>query len=513
MKIIKKPDGYRVEFAAERPEYHPNGQPFDNRFDNGDFAFEISKNAPYRAAVRYEKRPGGTYIYSNNPEMLAKEDLNQELLRNENLFGDVIFTFEHSNHTGVPVWLGYRLANNGESEVTVTVKNIGLQVEGEWLGQRSWSDYFNYRFELPEDYFFPDGSVNPIYIGCDYVDYTPGVTPEQVIKIPAGKHVYVLGGTTADAANGANAGGTADRPVLPGKCSNGVVKFSISGGPVVGSFLCYSEVSALSRIVREQGFITSRFSESAGKTVDYSKQYKGSDPTAGLIESKITFVVDDDTAPGALPVVYSKLRDPDYRLKNAPYNAYDCRPEILERDYWMTSLDPNSCEEAIGNDMMVFNCTDTDGAPVCIDTFHADSSGDAPNIGNWMVQYTDNFTLVNAGTTERRFRFFKRGNNGVLFVMTRAENGDIINAKALTGPYSFGSEAEIFAGVDRSLLTEKNGRLWFRIADGRPYCDAIDERSEVAEIAVPPQSFKRVSIDSVILGNSCGGIKHWVVVD
>jgi hypothetical protein len=73
-------------------------------------------------------------------------------------------------------------------------------------------------------------------------------------------------------------------------------------------------------------------------------------------------------------------------------------------------------------------------------------------------------------------------------------------------------EAEIFGGVDRSLLVEKNGRLWFRLADGRPYCDAIDERSEVVKITVPPMSVKRISIDSVILGNSCGGIKHWVVL-
>ena len=129
-----------------------------------------------------------------------------------------------------------------------------------------------------------------------------------------------------------------------------------------------------------------------------------------------------------------------------------------------------------------------------------------------MVQYTDNFTLVNAGSKERTFDFYKRGNKGVLFTMARAENGDIICAKALTGPYSFGSEAEIFGGVDRSLLVEKNGRLWFRLADGRPYCDAIDERSEVVKIAVPPMSVKRISIDSVILGNSCGGIKHWVVL-
>lgn len=508
---IKTEKGYRLELDFGKREYRANNQPFENSFDGGKQVIEIDKTAGQkRATVRYEKRLGGTYVYSNNPEMLASDDIGQAILRTKNLHGDVIFTYEHSNHTGVPVWFGYQLLNEGDSDVTVTVTNIGIQVEGEWLGQRSWSDYFNYRFELPCDYFNADGSVNPIYVGCDYVDYTPRVLPKETYTIPAGKYIYVLGGTTADAHNNANVGGTADKPILQGKCSNGVVKFNVSGGSVAGTFYCYSDISQVLANPREQGFITSRYNEQAKKVLDYSKQYKGVDYTAGLIESRITFVVDDDTKPGNLPVIYAKHADPEHALKKLPYNAYDPRPYVLEDDAWYTSLDPNSSMTSIGNDMMVFNCVDTEGNPVLIDTFHADSSGDCPNIGNWMVQYTDNFTLVNAGSKERKFKFFKRGNNGVLFVMARDDNGDILGAKALTGPYSFGSEAEIFGGVDRSLLTEKNGRLWFRLADGRPYCDAIDERSEVIEITVPPTSVKRISIDAVILGNSCGGIKHWV---
>ncbi|MBR0231081.1 MAG: hypothetical protein IJQ53_02505 [Clostridia bacterium] len=512
MKKTATERGYRVEYTLEKPEYIANGQPFENRFDHGEFVCETEGVGRERAVVRYEKRPGGIYIYANNPEMLAPEDVNVPILRTKGIHGDAVFTFEHSNYTGEPLHIGYQLYNEGETEVTVTVYNIGLQLEGEWLGQRSWSDYFNRRFELPQDYFREDGSVDPIYVGCDYIDYTPEKYDPQTFKIPSGKYVYVLGGTSADAFANANAGGTADREFLPGKCGNGVVKFRVDGGEVTGTFYAYNDASKLDIRAPEQGFVTERYNARAGKVLDYSRQYKGVDPTAGLIESRITFVVDDDTPRGNLPVVYAKHADAGYARKTKPYNAYDCRPVIIESESWTTSLDPNSCKEAIGSDMMVFNCVSTDGQPLCIDTFHADSSGSAANIGNWMVQYTDNFTLVNAGSKERTFDFYKRGNKGVLFTMARGEDGGILAAKALTGPYSFGSEAEIFAGVDRSLLVEKNGRLWFRLADGRPYCDAIDERSEVIKIAVPPMSVKRISIDSVILGNSCGGIKHWVVL-
>ena len=511
MKITENKEYKRIDLEFEKPEYKSNLQPFDNRFDYGKQTFIIKNGERYRATVRYEKRPGGTYIYSNNPEMLAPEDVGQAILVTKDLFGDVIFTYEHSNHTGVPVWLGYRLLNEGESDVTVTVTNIGIQVDGEWLGQRSWSDYFNYRFELPEDYFFADGSVNPIYVGCDYIDYTPRKADPQTFRIPAGKYIYVLGGTTSDAYGHTDVMGTADRAVLIGKCSNGVVKFNVSGGAVTGTFFCYSDIAQVQAEPKEQGFITERVRD--GKKTDYSKQYKGFDPTAGLIESKITFVVDDETAPGDLPVRYAAYSDPDCMLKKEPYNAYDPVPCVIEDTAWYTSLDPNNSPGNVGNDMMVFNCVDPEGNKLIIDTFHADSSGDPANIGNWMVQYTDNFTLVNAGTKERTFTFFKRGNNGVLFTMAREENGDIICAKALTGPYSFGGENEIFAGVDRRLLLEKNGRLWFRLADGRPYCDAIEERSEVVKIKVAPKEVKRISIDSVILGNSCGGIKHRVNID
>lgn len=513
MKKTETENGYTLELEFAQKEYNENNQPFDNRFYYGKKTLEIGGLASRRAEIAYEKRACGSYIYSNNPEMLAPEDIGQAILRNSDLEGDVIFTYEHSNHTGVPVYFGYQLLNEGDTEVTVTVSNLGFQPDGEWLGQRSWSDYFNYRFELPEDYFREDGSVNPIYVGCDYIDYTPKARKPVSFKIPAGEYIYVLGGTSADAYGNANVFGSADTPILPGKCSNAVVKFNVSGGSVTGTFYVYTNASQVQANPKEQGFITERFNSKTQKMTDYSKQYKGIDYTAGLIESNITFVVDDSTRAGRLPVKYTKYYDPDFAKKNTPYAQYTLAPKELRADHWVTALNPNGVDKAIGTDMMVFNCVDTDGNHIIIDTEHADSSGEPANIGNWMVQYTDNFTLVNAGDKARTFTFFKRGNSGVLFVMTRDDSGNILNAKALTGPYSFGSLDECFAGVNKDLLIQKNGRWWFKVADGRPYCDVIDERSEVIQITVEPNSVKRISIDYVILGNSNGGTTHWVTVD
>ena len=72
-----------------------------------------------------------------------------------------MFTFEHSNYTGKPFWLGYQLYNAGDTPVTATVYNIGYQNDGEWLGQRSWSDYFNLEFRLPAGISCPTARSAP----------------------------------------------------------------------------------------------------------------------------------------------------------------------------------------------------------------------------------------------------------------------------------------------------------------------------------------------------------------
>ncbi|MBR4278953.1 MAG: hypothetical protein IKT34_02145, partial [Clostridia bacterium] len=132
MKKSFNENQYTISLEFEKKDYKANRQPYDNRFYYGKKEITVNKGTPYQACIEYTKREGGTYIYSNNPEMLAPEDIGQAILRTKDLKGDVNFTYEHSNHTGVPVYFGYQLLNEGDTEVTVTVTNLGFQPDGEW---------------------------------------------------------------------------------------------------------------------------------------------------------------------------------------------------------------------------------------------------------------------------------------------------------------------------------------------------------------------------------------------
>lgn len=511
MKIQHGKDGeVQVTLTLSQTETTGVGQPFPNRFAEGTVHATLSElqDETPAATVAYRKRNEGTYVYCNNPEMLALADVGQALLRNKELGGEVFFTYEHSNHTGAPFFLGYQLRNEGEETVTVRVENIGNQVRGEWLGQREWCDFYGLRFDLPEDYFLEDGrTVNPIYVGCDYVEYAPQpYTPETFTLLP-GTYAWVLGGTSGDLPFGSLSGKTADQAVLPGKCANGAVRFIVSGGTVTGTFWCYTDPSQCDPSKEEQGYVVTR----DGK--NYAAQYKGIDrETNGLAEAEIRFVFNDRTSSGRLPVAYTVQRDPQHADITQPYAPLQMQSFDVKANSWLTSLNPNDNPTAVGTDMINFACVTQDGKQVCIDNAHTDGAGCKANTGNWMMQNQTNFVFANAGTKSRTLRLFAR-NTGVLAVMLRNERGELLEQKLLMQPYHFDSPEHAFAGVDKSLLVEKGGQWWFRVADGRPFCDVWDERSFVHELVVGAGEVCRVSMDDLILANSCGGVCRWVEID
>ena len=93
--------------------------------DTTTFDTSSNSNDPLVSAnVEYVKRSGGTYIYSNNPELIPYDAVGKAFIQNRGLTGDVFFTFEHANYSGVPIYLGYQLKNEGNSDVYVTVTNI-----------------------------------------------------------------------------------------------------------------------------------------------------------------------------------------------------------------------------------------------------------------------------------------------------------------------------------------------------------------------------------------------------
>lgn len=501
----------KVTMPAFTPAEERLDMPYPPMFEKTEWEATLSHNEDKTPAaeVCYKKRPGGVYIYSNNPEMMFDPDVNQMLLKNEHLTGECFFTYEHSNHSAGPIFLGYKLYNDGDKPVTVTVTNIGNQVRGEWLGQREWCDFYGLEFDLPEDYFFiKDGKkvLNPMYVGCDYVEYKTHPFTPHVVTIAPGEYYWVLGGTTGDLDTGSWSGVTADQAVLVGRCANGAVRFIIEGGELHGSFWCYDDPKQCDITKPEQGYIIKRDDR------NFAAQYKGIDEnTKGLLEAEISFMISDETKPGKLPVKYQVTRDPNHADVKEAFAKLNMQTFDLERNDWLVALNPNDNHTAVGTDMIVFKNVLPDGTPILIDNEHTDGECLKANTGNWMVQYTTNYNLMNVGDRARRVKIYGR-NTGVLMVIVRNEKGEILEKKLNMQPYSFPSKEEAFKGVDTSLLIEKNGRWWFGV-DGKPYCDVWDERSLEWELELPANTAIRLSVDDLILANSCGGIQHWVEVD
>jgi len=80
------------------------------------------------SSLNYVKREGGTYIYSNNPELFTDLDLNQCIMQNNQLQGDIYMAFEHANYSSkATTYLGYKLINNENHDIYVTIENVGFQ--------------------------------------------------------------------------------------------------------------------------------------------------------------------------------------------------------------------------------------------------------------------------------------------------------------------------------------------------------------------------------------------------
>ncbi len=495
----------KARIVFEKENYSLNNQPFDNTFSTDTVVVDEEGNAPVK--IECKKRLGGTYVYCNNPEMLAVQDIDTVLMEDKYLSGDVVFTFENSNHTGADLRLGYRLYNDSGKDATVTVTNIGVQWEGEWLGQKEWSDYYSLKFDLPRDYFMENGEVDPAYFGCDFVDYTPALYVPQTVTVPHGKYIYVLGGTSKDSYNNFTAGDTGDKFLKVGKCGNGVVKFNIDG-EMVGSFLCYTDAGNVPYGKKQQGYVISRDGR------DYSAQYKGTDHTAGLIETEAVFVSGNQTPDGPLPVTYDFWSDKNCAQKNKPYQLYEREKYTYTGESWHCAINPNGNDRYIGTDMMVFEGVDLDGNPIIIDNDRADGAGHPANTGNWMIQYTDNLTFVNTSDGKKRFRVYKKGSiSGVLATIVRDTAGNIKRAYMNVQPYSFNSPDEAFAGINKEALVLSHGRYWPCVEDGIPYPEVLEERTLVYETILAPKSASRISIDSIILANSCGGLETKVVTE
>ena len=92
----------------------------------------------------------------------------------------------------------------------------------------------------------------------------------------------------------------------------------------------------------------------------------------------------------------------------------------------------------------------------------------------------------------------------------RDKDGKVLNALMNIRPILY--HDKLPAGVDASKYVEKNGTFW-PIINGQAYDKLADERSLVYTVTVEPMSYTQFTVDYLILGNSNGGIIHWITVD
>ena len=97
--------------------------------------------------------------------------------------------------------------------------------------------------------------------------------------------------------------------------------------------------------------------------------------------------------------------------------------KTIEGWAWYTHISYFDNNNAVGTDMTDYiNVDYKTKNKIEIDSAHYDGRGKAPNIGNWMVDYIDTFTLVNQGNKERKFTYSLK-HTGVILAFVRDENG------------------------------------------------------------------------------------------
>lgn len=412
------------------------------------------------ATINYTKRSGGKYIYSNNPELIPADSVGKAFISNSGLEGDVFFTFEHANYSGRPIYLGYQLKNEGNSDVYVTVTNIGYQAGGTWFGQFAWFDYYNTSFTLPESYLANmDGYSNYDYA---YQTYTPRIFAPTTYRLPAGQYFYVIGGTKADAYNNISVDNSADKLLEVNRCANGNVKFNVTGGSVTGTFYAYENISEVLTPQTQQGY----------RIGNYAAQYSGIADHAGVIDNYATWVFSDETKAGNLPVKFTNIYDPNVPAKTTPYQEYlNKSHETTGAISWITHLNPQNDHRAVGMDIVEFDWVDTWGDAIRIDNYHSDGSGAPANTANWMIEYQEHYTFVNQGDNSRTITLGLKDGGTLAIMLRNSQTGEVLSTYYTMGQANLNYNYSLF---------------------------------------IPPHSVTQITLQYILVACSYGNVTHWV---
>lgn len=431
---------------------------------------DASKDPLTPAIIKSVKRDDGLglYINCNNPEKLTQHDIGKALSRVNVSNKKVFFTFEHNN-LDEPFYYGYQVKNTGKEDLYITVLNMGLHLDGPgcWLGEKEWIDFYNVNFRF-------DGSKWTDKQKESFKDffnfsnqYKAPKNQPITYRIPSGKYIYVMGGTTKDAYKHINVWKTADK-VVNGGCSNGVVLFDVIG-EAEGSFFVYTNPNQIKNNTSHQGYVVQRDGH------DYGSQYVGYDNCHGVVDTHLLYTFNDLTKPQDLPVTFTNYYVDELPKEKIPYLKLNSVAHQQTLNYFASHMNPQNAHDVVGTDMTKYYTINDKGEEICIDADHLDGHGNVSNIGNWMMDYMDYYTFVNQGDQDREVTIDMR-NTGSICVFIRDKNGKLTR----------------FAPQFTIMHTSLNGPEY-----------SIKDHFEYT-IKIKAHSIKQFIIEYNLLANSCG---------
>ncbi len=432
------------------------------------------------AEIEYVKRPNTLYVYCNAPEAVYQgpQAVNRCITRQDISDREVFFTFEHQSDGIAPgVWYGYRVTNTGKEDAFITVKNIGFQVSGagSYHGEQEWTQFYNTKFGMPDlrDLTASQRKNWEAYFnfsGTYPVPYTQPTT----YRIPAGKYIYVLGGTTLDAFGRCNVFNTADT-MTNGNCQNGAVLFDVAGS-AEGAFFIYNRVDLI-----KTGGAYCNTHLGINDPEAYGVVHAGEDE-GFVVDNSATWTFNDATpATEELPVTFTNSYADELEETGAPGAVIPSNKHTQVQTYWATHINVQGCHDAVGTDMTSFHTVyGPDRLPITVGCEWYDTRGMLANIGNWMKDYQDLYTFVNQGDRARTITVHTRA-TGALVGMVRDLEGNIV------------------AGTEKFYFTYGTTE----------YGDEIDKHFSYT-VEIPAHSVVQFVVEYNLMANSYGYVRHSV---
>ncbi len=469
------------------PKENASIQPFELAEAPSASSFETVSKTPsvdplQPAEIKYVKRPDTLYVYCNAPEAVQQgpQAVNKCITRQDVSNREVFFTFEHqSDNINPGVWYGYRVTNTGTEDAFITVKNMGFQVSGSgsYHGEQEWTQFYNTKFGMPDMSLLSDSQKAnwDAYFNFSGTYPVLGIQP-TTYRIPAGKFIYVIGGTTTDAFGKCNVFNTADT-MTNGNCQNGAVLFEVAGS-AMGAFYIYNQPDLIA-----PGTPACDTEIGINDPEAYGVVHAGED-VGFVVDNSATWTFNDATPETEqLPVTFTNSYADELEETGTPGAVIPSTLHTQEQDYWATHINVQTNHDAVGTDMTSFRSVyGPDRLPITVGCEWYDSRGALANIGNWMKDYQDLYTFVNQGDKERTIEVHTVA-TGALVGMVRGLDGKIVEG------------------------TEKFYFTYGKTDSG----EALDQHF-VYTVKIPAHSVVQFVVEYNLMANSYGYVKHYVAL-